>query len=67
LSKRVDVRLKEIIRQTAQGIHAAEIKLETLPDHSCTGSTLAPGAGAGECKCAPLAVIKQYIENQKSV
>jgi REP element-mobilizing transposase RayT len=58
LSKRVDVRLKEIIRQTALGIHAAVIELETLPDHTCTGST---------CRCAHLDVIEQYIENQESV
>ena len=62
----MDVRLKEIIRQIPQGTHAAEIKLETLPDHACTGSTPAPGEGAGECRCAHLAVIEQYMENQET-
>ena len=52
------MRLKEIIRQTAQGIHAAVIELETLPDHTCTGST---------CRCAHLNVIEQYTEKQENV
>ena len=54
----MDVRLKEIIRQTALGIHAAEIELETLPDHTCPGST---------CRCAHLDVIEQYMKNQETV
>ena len=99
----VDVRLKEIIRQTAQEFHAAVIELETMLDHvhllwevdpqfgihrlvrylkgrsshqlrqeypwlrshmSTLWTNLCFVATVGG---APLAVVKQYIENQKSV
>jgi REP element-mobilizing transposase RayT len=56
------MRLKEIIRQTAQGIHAAVIELETLPDHTCTNSYFVATVGG-----AHLNVIEQYTENQETV
>jgi putative transposase len=75
----VDERFKQIARQVADGLHFEIIEMEVMPDHVhmllevfpwlmkrlptlWTNSYFVSTVGG-----APLAIVKQYIENQKGV